>query len=69
MIQVINMNNYSSFITIKIESFANKTKSLEITLLSRYIRLVPDSAGVAYKFHISVSYLLRFGVRMNAGAS
>lgn len=47
----------------------NKKKSLEITLLPRYIGLIPDSAGVAHKFHISVGYLLGFGVRMNAGAS
>lgn len=41
----------------------------KITLLPRYIGFVPDSAGIAYEFYISVGYLLGLGIRVNAGAS
>lgn len=42
---------------------------LKITLLPRYVGLVPDSAGIAHEFYISVGHLLGLGIGVNAGAS
>lgn len=57
-----------SFVREERKNTNEKNKDLELTLLPRYIRFVPDFASIAYKFHIDIGYLLRFGVRMDAGA-